>query len=158
MLNQLKKRNFYLLLSADIAVFAVSLVLSYFVRYTFDIPLAEFHRILEILPWVIAVKCLTFIALSVYRGMWRYTSLPDAINLAKACILASLIIITGITVFNRFDGYPRSVFLADSIFTLFFCGGIRLGIRFYYSGKRARSGKPDEMPQHRIRVILIGAG
>jgi len=158
MLNQLTKRNFYLLLAADIAVFVVSLVLSYFVRYTFDIPPAEFRRIIEILPWVIAVKCLTFIALSVYRGMWRYTSLPDAINLAKACFLASLIIITGITVFNRFEGYPRSVFLADSIFTLFFCGGIRLGIRFYYSGKRARPGKADDKPQHHIRVILIGAG
>ncbi len=158
MLNQLTKRNFYLLMAADIAVFAVSLVLSYFVRYTFDIPLAEFRRIIEILPWVIAVKCLTFIALSVYRGMWRYTSLPDAINLAKACFLASLIIITGITVFNRFEGYPRSVFIADSIFTLFFCGGIRLGIRFYYSGKRARSGNTDEKPINRIRVVLIGAG
>ncbi len=156
MINQLKKRNFYLLLAADIAVFILSLVLSYVVRYTCNIPHDEFRRIVEIMPLVIAVKCLTFVALNVYRGMWRYTSLPDAMNLAKASLLASLIIISGITFFNRFEGYPRSVFIADCIFTLFFCGGIRLGIRFHYSRKRTETG--EDKPRFHTRVILIGAG
>ncbi len=158
MLTQLSKRNFYLLLTADVVLFFVSLVLSYTVRYTCEIPHLEFHRIIEILPWVVTVKCLTFVAFGVYRGMWRYTSLPDALNLAKATALASLIIIAGITFFNRFNGYPRSVFIADSIFTLFLCGGIRLAIRLYFSALRKRTGKDEDKPRSYIRVVLIGAG
>jgi len=161
MINQFKNRNFYFLVCADIIFLVLSIVLAYAARYTFAIPHDEFHHIFAILPWLIVVKILTFFLMGVYRGMWRYTSLPDAWRLLKATLLATIIIMAGLTFINRFEGYPRSVFIADSIFTLFFCGGIRAGIRMMYSSRQYFPGwkaDDDETPPHQSNLIVIGAG
>jgi len=161
MIHQFKNRNFYLLVSADIILFVVSLFLAYAARFTFNIPYDEFRRIAVVLPWLIGVKVLTFFLMGVYRGMWRYTSLPDAIRLLKASLLATLIIMASLTFLNRFAGYPRSVFIADSIFTLFFCGGIRAGIRIIYSMRQyfpSWTAEDDETPPRQSNLIIIGAG
>lgn len=161
MINQFRNRNFYLLVFADIIFFVVSLFMAYTARFTFTIPYSEYHNILVVLPWLIAVKVTTFFLMGVYQGMWRYTSLPDALRLLKATLLATLIIMTGLTFLNRFSGYPRSVFVADSIFTLFFCGGIRAGIRMLYSIRQYFPGwqaPVDETPPHQSNLVIIGAG
>ena len=161
MINQLRNRNFYLLVTADIGLFITSIFMAYAVRFSFYIPHAEYHQILVVLPWLITVKVSTFFLLGVYRGMWRYTSIPDALRLLKASLLATLIVMAGLTFINRFMGFPRSVFLADSIFTLFFCGGIRAGIRMLYSAQQYLPGwqaETDITPPHHTNLIIIGAG
>ena len=126
MIKQLKNRNFYVVLCADLVLLVVSLVLAYDVRFAFDIPDYEWDHIIVILPWVLAVKIVVFALAGVYRGMWRYTSIPDAVRLAQTSLLSTLIIMAGLTLANGFKGYPRSVFLADCIFTLCLCGGFRV--------------------------------
>jgi len=161
MIQQFRNRNFYLLVLADSILFMGSLALAYLVRFAFAIPHSEFRRITTLLPWLIAVKVSTFFVLGVYRGMWRYTSLPDAWRLLKASLLSTLIILTGLTFINRFEGYPRSVFLADFIFTLFFCGSIRAGIRMLYSIRQyfpAWQADTDQTPRHHTNLVIIGAG
>jgi len=163
MLNQLKNRNFYVILAGDLALFVASLVLAYGVRYSLDIPPSQWRRILILLPWLLVVKVAVFGAMGVYRGMWRYTSIPDAIRLAKASGLASLILITSLTIVFHFTGYPRSVFLADCIFTLVFCGGFRIAIRMVGTRKKAwlalwNREDDDSLPVRQIRLLIIGAG
>ncbi len=159
--NQLRNFNFYMLLLADIVMFVAALLLAYSVRFSLEIPLSEYQRVLVILPWLIVVKACTFFLLGAYRGMWRYTSLPDIQRLFEASLVASLVLITGLTFVTRFQGYPRSVFIADCIFTFFLCGGIRTVIRLWHSpcaqiaGFRVR----DEAPSlRRSRLLIIGAG
>jgi FlaA1/EpsC-like NDP-sugar epimerase len=164
MLNQLHNRNFYILLAADLAFFTLSLALAYAIRFTFNIPADEWAQWAGLLPWALAAKVAVFMAIGVYGGMWRYTSIPDAIRLGKASILATLVIMTGLTLANRFDGYPRSVFLADFIFTLFFCGGLRVVIRLFCANPggsflsvvTGRAGQDSTVRQ--IRLLIIGAG
>ena len=122
MIQQLKNRNLYVVLAADVVSFIASLILAYGLRFSLDIPGKDWERIVQLLPWLLAVKASVFFAMGVYRGMWRYTSIPDAIRLAKASVFATLGLMTGLTVLQQFKGYSRSVFLADCIFTLFFCG------------------------------------
>jgi FlaA1/EpsC-like NDP-sugar epimerase len=161
MINQFRNRNFYLLVGADTCLFIASLFMAYAVRFSCNIPHEEYHRIVAVLPWLITVKVTTFFLMGVYRGMWRYTSIPDALRLMKASLLATLIVMAGLTFINRFMGYPRSVFLADSIFTLFFCGGIRAGIRMLYSVQQYLPGwqaETDITPPRHTNLIIIGAG
>lgn len=161
MINQFRNRNFYFLVFFDAMMFAVALPLAYTLRFTFAIPPDEYHRILVALPSLIVVKIATFCSIGVYRGMWRYTSLPDMVRLAKATVLATFVVITGLTFIDRFQGYPRSVFIADSIFTLFFCGGLRIAIRLFYSHYRHLLGGQEPMPSDDIyhtRLLIIGAG
>ena len=161
MIHQFRNRNFYLLIGIDTIVFVVSLFLAYDLRFIGLIPHLEFHLLVMILPWVIGVKLTTFFLMGVYRGMWRYTSLEDAMCLLRASLLASAIILSGLMLFNRSVGYPRSVFVADCIFTLFFCGGVRAGIRLTFSAMPSLFSrwKSDASPSPRQgRLLIIGAG
>ena len=163
MIQQFKNRNFYVILGADLAFFAASLILAYFIRFSLDIPAVEWRRILFLLPWLLPVKALVFLATGVYRGMWRYTSIPDALRLAKASALATVILMTGLTILQQFKGYPRSVFLADCIFTLFFCGGFRIGIRMLCTKQGSllkfwNRDDDDSLPVRQVRLLILGAG
>ena len=166
MIKQLKNRNFYIVFCIDLMLLVVSLILSYDIRFAFDIPDYEWDHIIVILPWVLAVKIVVFALAGVYRGMWRYTSIPDAVRLAQTSLLSTLIIMAGLTLANGFKGYPRSVFLADCIFTLCLCGGFRVGIRLLYMQQRklfnlmARDQRDDDHDGKAppVRLLIIGAG
>ena len=162
MLHQFKNRNFYIILVADLLFFAASLVLSYGLRFSFAIPDRIWTDIFVLLPFLLPVKAAVFFLMGVYRGMWRYTSIPDAIRLAKASVLATLTLMTGLTIAQSFEGYPRSVFVADCIFTLFFCGGFRIAIRMLVTDKRSLlkfwDRGDDSLPVRHVRLLIIGAG
>lgn len=163
MIQQFKNRNFYLILTGDMVLFTLSLVLAYSIRYSLEIPPRIWRSIFWVLPWLLLVKGGVFFTMGVYRGMWRYTSIPDAIRLAKASALATLLLMAALTITRQFVGYPRSVFIADCIFTLFFCGGLRMGIRMLFArggGWRNfwdRDEEENRAVRH-IRLLIIGAG
>lgn len=159
MLQQFRNRNLYVMAVLDACAFAASLLLAYAIRFNFTLTHTEWQEFSDIVPAVVAVKIATFLLLGAYRGLWRYTSLVDAWRLFKASALATLIIIVGLAYFNRFEGYSRSVFIADSIFTCFLCGGIRIAIRLYYKSRRqaSQNGESD-LPRRHIRLSLVGAG
>ena len=163
MIQQLKNRNFYVVLAGDLVLFAASLLLAYGLRFSLDIPDVEWKRIGFLLPWLLATKVVVFYSMGVYRGMWRYTSVPDAMRLAKASVLATLAIMTALTLVHQFRGFSRSIFLADCIFTLFFCGGFRMVIRILGSQKRSAlrfwdREEEDSLPARPVRLLIIGAG
>ena len=163
MIQQLKNRNFYVVLAGDLVLFTASLLLAYGLRFSLDIPDVEWRRIAFLLPWLLATKVAVFYSMGVYRGMWRYTSVPDAMRLAKASVLATLAIMTALTLVHQFKGFSRSIFLADCIFTLFFCGGFRLGIRVMGTNKRHvlrfwDREEEDSLPTRHVRLLIIGAG
>ena len=162
MLHQFKNRNFYVILGADMLFFAASLVLSYGLRFSFAVPDRIWADIFFLLPFLVPVKAVVFFLMGVYRGMWRYTSIPDAIRLAKASALATLTLMTGLTIAQSFEGYSRAVFVADCIFTLFFCGGFRIAIRMLATDKHSLlkfwDRGDDGLPVRHVRLLIIGAG
>ena len=159
--RQLHNPNFYVLVLADMVMFVAAILLAYGTRFSLAIPQDQYQKILSLLPWLLAVKTVTFFLMGAYRGMWRYTSLPDIQRLLQASAAASALLIAGISLAIRFQGYPRSVFIADGIFTIFFCTSLRAGIRMFhaYRAKRNGNGKSSvENAAHRVRLLLIGAG
>jgi FlaA1/EpsC-like NDP-sugar epimerase len=67
-----------------------------------------------------------------YRGMWRFTSIADLINIIKSSSISSLLIICIILIKYQFIGFSRSVLLIDWCFTILFISGFRLAVRFYF--------------------------
>jgi FlaA1/EpsC-like NDP-sugar epimerase len=67
------------------------------------------------------VACFTLIAGSVflatglYRGIWRYASLPDLFNIARAVTLAIAIFLAVMFVITRLEALPRSTLLIDCL-------------------------------------------
>ena len=143
----------------DITLATCAYVLSYLIRFEGAIPEEQLPALKNTIFWVVAIKVMFFFYFKLYRGMWRYTSLVDFMNVIKAVTASSISIILIILFFTRFHGYPRSVFILDFLLTLLFIAGIRLGIRIYLSRKQTTFlsvfGKKDSKSK---RMLLIGAG
>ena len=100
--------------------------------------------------------------LHLYRGMWRYTSLNELVNVLKAVLTSSFLIILGVLMVYRFQGYPRSVFIMDGFLTFLAIGGIRMVIRLYFTRENGSGTFPSLRPQtkedDRKRVLIFGEG
>jgi len=152
------RRNFWIVLMVDIALIAAAHFLAYLVRFDWSISW-EIPKILKVLPFIIITKIPVFYIFGLYRGMWRYTSIADLINITKAVAVSSGFIIMSVLYLNRFSGFSRSVFFMDGIFTFLLLCMHRGTIRYLLQNR-------DLMPWHapenerpkKIRLLLIGAG
>src|SRR4030042_6642690 len=164
MRNLIKRRNFLIILGIDFFLLCLAYLLSYFIRFEGKISPTEILNIKNTIWLIIPFKLLVFFNFKLYKGMWRYTSIDDLINLIKATFVSSAIIILAILYVHRFQGYPRSVFIIDAFLTLFFIGGIRLTIRLVHQTGASNLPKTAQLPffkgmqEGERRLFIIGAG
>ena len=125
-------RNFYVIFAVDLLIITFSFLAAHMVRFEFQIPPYIISGFLRVLPIVLIVKLLCFYFFDLYRGMWRFTSIADLINIIKSSSISSLLIICIILIKYQFIGFSRSVFLIDWCFTILFISGFRLAVRFYF--------------------------
>ena len=59
------------------------------------------------------IAAVVFLLTGLYRGIWRYASLPDLFNIARAATLTELIFLPVMFVLTRLETLPRSTFLID---------------------------------------------
>ncbi len=133
MITLLRNKNSCIVFLIDTFLVAVSFYLAFAIRFEFQISPSQMDIMVHILPFILIVKLITFALFRMYRGMWRYTSLVDLLAVFKAITVSSASIILVILVMYHFVGYPRSVFIIDCILTLIFIGGVRVGIRLYFT-------------------------
>jgi FlaA1/EpsC-like NDP-sugar epimerase len=148
------------MVGADAFVVAAALYLAYLIRFELAIPAADLARYFRILPLVLVIKMWTFGLFRLYRGLWRYTSLVDLVNVGKAVCVSSFIIILWVLMVYRFQGYPRSVFLIDGVLTFLAVGGLRVAIRVWYAQGLDLHILPvvHRRQDHKTRLLIVGAG
>jgi len=156
----LKNRNFWIMLIGDAVLVLFSYFFAYYLRFDGHIPPRELANWTRTIIWILPLKLGSFFFFDLYKGMWRYTSLYDLINLIKACLASSGIIVVLLLITVRFSGFPRSVFIIDSFLTFVFVGGYRIGVRVFYSRMNGRFGLPRvrSTDAGMKRLLLIGAG
>lgn len=145
-----KRRVFEVLL--DVVLIALSYYLAFEVvcgPLTAEQPLRQF---LLAVPVLVSVKLLTFLAMGVYRGLWRYVSIDDLFVFAKAVVAASVAGVLVLLFAFRFEGFPRVVFLLDGLILLVMLTGSRLTFRLF------RQLLPAPRPSPGRRVLIYGAG
>lgn len=157
-----RDQNFYTMVLTDAVLVVVCFYSAYLFRFEFVIPPNELTAFAKTLPYVVIVKIFVFALFHLYRGMWRYTSLNDMVNLMKAVFISSLLIILGVLLIHRFQGYPRSVFIIDGFMTFLAVGGVRMLIRLHFAKESGTIAFPALRVQthenDRKRVLIIGAG
>ncbi|GAB1408862.1 nucleoside-diphosphate sugar epimerase/dehydratase [Desulfovibrionales bacterium] len=161
----LRNKNFYLVVIGEAGLFACALVMSYALRFEFDIPEQYFWQILHLLPVAMLTKMIFFAAFGLYRGMWRYTGLADLWRIARATLLAEVALIVYAAFFRHFQGYPRSVFILDPLLTFVLACGARVLIRSGYEFMaRPRTllmtwwpQTTCPLPEARLRAFILGA-
>lgn len=162
-------KNFLVILFTDAFLLAAALYFSYLVRFDFNIPHHFLESFKRMLPFVLITKVVCFYFFDLYRGMWRYTSIADLINIIKASTISTFFLITFILLRYRFIGFPRSVFLIDWCLTILFTSGLRMCIRLYFEHLSNGQFKKRTMAQSlsgffkrkRLdvkKLLIIGAG
>ena len=165
MRHLIRTKNFYLMLLLDCIFIIAAYFLAYFLRFEGEIPSQEWVKFKATIPYIVPFKLLVFFVFGLYRGMWRYTSLVDFLNVLKATLFSSGMIILSILFIYRFEGFPRSVFILDWILSFIFIGGIRVAIRFLLSEKERglhflfhNPFSPKKITRRKKRLLIIGGG
>ncbi len=158
MLFNPRNKNFYLMLAADAACFAVALVLAYLLRFDFALPGVFRFQMYGMLKYALGIKLGVFLLMGLYRGMWRYTSLTDFRRLIEASVLSSALLVAFTAYTFGFAGFSRAVLLVDGLLTLLLTSGLRLSIRAAcarldnWAAQRGATGAPAR------RLLILGAG
>jgi UDP-GlcNAc:undecaprenyl-phosphate GlcNAc-1-phosphate transferase len=145
-----KRRVFEIFLD----VFLISL--TYYASYTLIFGQSEetdnWNLFLKTLPLLIVLKLFSFLAVGVYRGIWRYTSVQDFFTFAKGVGLGSVLSILSILLLYRFQHFSRTVFILDALILFAALAGSRMAFRFF------REILLSPMKTTGRRVLIYGAG
>jgi len=139
----------------DISMVAIAWALAIIIRY--DLPLnPEVETVFwQVLPIVVGIQSLFLWYSGLYRGIWRFTSMPDLALILRAVFLGTLAIVLVLLLFNRLELIPRSSVLFYPFFLIFLLGMPRLLFRLWHehSFKFLLTGE-----KNRQRVLVLGAG
>jgi len=154
-----RRKNFWLMLGADVCLLAAAYYLAHWLRFEGAIPGSFLSLFASTVSLVVAVKILCFFYFNLYRGMWRYTSLADFVNVVKAVGVSTVVLVFIFLFTYGFPGFSRSVIILDFLLTLIFIAGIRLGIRLYLT-RGYKTFTPGFWKKNgpAKRLLLIGAG
>ena len=161
-------RNFLIVLVIDGFLVAFSWYVANLLRFNFEIPAESFAVMARLVPMMVGVKIITFYMFDLYRGMWRYTSIDDLLNILKAASVGSLIVFSIVGFTHSFTGFARASFVIDWILTIFLIGGYRISIRLlFWLGLKDDSSSVDMINMIRRlrgekgkgkRLLILGAG
>jgi len=96
-----------------------------------------------------------FFSLDLYRGIWRYASLPDLMAIMRAATLALLIFLPVTFLVTRLEAVPRSSLVICWFVLIFLLGAPRLLYRVF---KDRGFDHVLERAAYRVPVLLVGAG
>jgi FlaA1/EpsC-like NDP-sugar epimerase len=102
----------------------------------------------------VAIAGVTFHCFGMYRGVWRYASTVDLLNIAKAATVAILVFVPLIFTLNRLEAVPRSVPFIQWCLLIVALGGPR----FAYRLLRDHPLWPRPAGAPAVPVLLLGAG
>jgi FlaA1/EpsC-like NDP-sugar epimerase len=158
--NLVKNPKFWIILIVDIVLIILAHYLAYAVRFESYFQGQTLRQFTSLLPLLLIVKIPSFYIFGLYRGMWRYTSFNDIVNIFIVSFFSSTVIISLLLLGNRFAGFSRSVFILDCFFTCGLITAHRVWIRYFYQkiNHGPSSFAPAEAQAVKKRLLLIGAG
>ena len=126
---------------------------AYWLRFNLAMPPELFSAALATLVWVVPLQAVAFWHFGLYRGIWRFASLPDLKRIVLAIGLAALLIPLVLILFGVKAVVPRSVLILDPLLLLILMGGSRMAYRAWKEHRLTSVLHPDSKP-----VLVAGAG
>jgi FlaA1/EpsC-like NDP-sugar epimerase len=102
---------------------------------------------------VLAAQGLVFWQIGLYRGLWRFASVPDLWNIVKASVLGLFAILLGLFLYNRLDMVPRTVLVLYPLALMALLGAPRLLYRAWKDSRVEGRGREGN-----VRTLILGAG
>ncbi len=135
----------------DFILICVAYISAYLLRFEGILSHGNQELIVKSLPIVLIIKYVVFFKFGLYRGIWRYVSVPDLIDIFKAVLTASIFSAASILFVWRFHGFSRAVFVIDWLLLFILISGARILERIYKEifDQASLKGK---------NVLIYGAG
>ena len=135
----------------DMAMIPVAWLGAYWLRYNLGpIPHEQFLFGIKSLAVVIIIQALAFRYYGLYRGVWRFASVPDLVRILKAALFGIAFSAVALFLLTRMQGIPRSVFPLYGLLLVTLLSASRLIVRWSKDRHIYRDGGH--------RVIIVGAG
>jgi FlaA1/EpsC-like NDP-sugar epimerase len=151
-----------IIVGAHIVVFAVSLLLSFLLTSNMQFQSEWLSQYLPMLVGFLVVKLIVFGLFKQFRGWWRYAGISDLINIGKAALVSTVIIVLlwfsvlSITSVRRalpdITGISQGILILDMFVTIMLLGGLRMMVRLYHEEFYR------EENAHLKRFLIVGAG
>lgn len=138
----------------DISVVFVAWGLAYLIRHNFSLESLQSVAFIQTLLVVVAFQGLVLWWSGLYRGLWRFASVPDLWNILRAAVVGGLAVSLALFLFNRLDGVPRSTLALYPMFLIFLLGAPRMMYRVWKD-----RGLDNLRVLHECkRILILGAG
>ena len=146
-----KRRIFEVFLDAFLITFSYysAYVLLFGVRLEYT---PNWDLFIRTAPLLVILKLFAFLAVGVYRGLWRYTGVSDLITFTKGVVAGSVLSVFAVLLIYRFQNFSRAVFVVDAIILLLMLVGSRMAFRLI------REFLPAGAHADGRRVLIYGAG
>ena len=144
-------RRTLLIFAHDLVMVPIAWLGSYWFRFNLGlIPEAYWSQALRTLPWVILIQTCSFYLFGLYKGVWRFASMPDLIRIVKAVAAGTIASLVLLFIVYRLELIPRSMAILYPVLLLMLLSGPR---RFYRWSKDHRFAVDSG-----TRVLIVGAG
>jgi FlaA1/EpsC-like NDP-sugar epimerase len=138
----------------DVVASGVAWLAAFLLRFNLELPSDYLATAFATLPWVLAMNAVLFWRLGLYRGLWRYASLPDLQKILAAVFVAALAAPALFLLAAPAPAVPRSVFLMAPLLLIGLMSGSRLAYRAWKEERLLGVvRRPEANP-----VIVLGAG
>src|SRR5882672_8934221 len=141
-----------LILAHDLIATAVAIIASFYIRFE-DAGLAERWRVLiVILPTLLVYASVVYTLFGLYRSKWRFTSLPDLMNIVRASsvLAVTLLVIDYVLVAPNFYGsffFGKITIVLYWFLQMAFLAGSRTAYRYFrYTRTLQHARAAETMP------------
>jgi len=149
MLNRLRSRA--VIFTHDLLMVSLAWLGAYWLRFNLsEVPTDYWRAALAWLAPVLVVQGILFRLFGLYRGVWRFASIPDLVVIGKATVLGAVGIGVLAFLYNRLHGVPRSVLPLYAVLLLLLLCGPRVLYRMHKDRGHPTSGGK--------RALVVGAG
>ena len=113
----------------DVVAATVTWVIAFWLRFNLEVPPPYDTLMLESLLLVVPLQTAIFWMFGLYRGVWRYASVPDLKRIVAAVFVTALAL-PALFLMLRIP-IPRSVLIFDPLLLIMIMGGSRLAYRVW---------------------------
>jgi FlaA1/EpsC-like NDP-sugar epimerase len=124
-------RRALLAFAHDVLMAALSLAASLYSRLGDDVVDYRPQLTATYIVGFTLIAAIVFLLTGLYRGIWRYASLPDLFNIVRAVTLTVAVFLPVMFVLTRLEALPRSTLLIDWFVLIALLGAPRLAYRLF---------------------------
>lgn len=137
----------------DIVWIPIAVLVAFWVRFNLGvIPEYYWQGIYQFLFAALIIQTICYWYFGLYRGIWRFASMPDLFRILKAVVAGVGLSLLFVFLFSRLSAFPRSILILYPLFLFMGLSAPRLLYRWYKDKHMYFDAKS------RKRVLIVGAG